>query len=360
MTWEKGISAYTGLGYTVEDNRDYLHISRKYGYSRLFTSLHIPEADQQAVVQEFLYLTAYAKRLGFQVTADISPKAFSLLEIAPDDTVALLSLGIDTVRLDFGFTPEEIAAFTQKSDITVEINASSIDRKNLEKIIAAGADVSRLRACHNFYPRPETGLSYDLFAERSSMLRDFGITVTAFIPSRHNPRGPIFAGLPTLEQHRHANPVIAAKHLLISGLVDGISFGDPHAPESELAAVAALDAKCFELEVEFVPDISQVERSILLARHTNRTDPGEHVIRSQEARTLCRGNVPARGALDRPRGAVTIDNAGYLRYMGELQIVCRSLPSDERVNVVAQIVPQELFLLDYIRPGCLFRFKEAR
>lgn len=360
MTWQKGISAYAGLGYTVEDNQNYLHISRKYGYSRLFTSLHIPEADQQAVVQEFLYLTAYAKQLGFQVTADISPKAFNLLEIAPDDTVSLLSLGVDTIRLDFGFTPEEIAAFTQKNDITIEINASAIDRKTLEKIMAARADISRLRACHNFYPRPETGLSYSLFAERSSLLQDFGIAVTAFIPSRYNPRGPIFAGLPTLEQHRHTSPIIAAKHLLISGLIDSISFGDPQASETELAGVAALDANCFELEVEFVPDISPVERAILLARHTNRIDPGEHVIRSQEARTLCHGSIPARGALDRPRGAVTIDNAGYLRYMGELQIVCRNLPADERVNVVAQVVPQELFLLDYIPPGCLFRFKEAR
>ena len=58
----------------------------------------------------------------------------------------------------------------------------------------------------------------------------------------------------------------------------------------------------------------------------------------------------------RPRGSITIDNEKYLRYMGEMQILKVSLLSDERVNVVARISPEDLFLLDYIRGGDKLNF----
>ena len=64
--------------------------------------------------------------------------------------------------------------------------------------------------------------------------------------------------------------------------------------------------------------------------------------------------------MPRRAGAVTIDNQDYLRYMGEMQVVRSPLPADSRVNVVAHIIPEEVFLLDYIRPGDAFRLKEQR
>jgi hypothetical protein len=155
------------------------------------------------------------------------------------------------------------------------------------------------------------------------------------------------------------NPVTAAKHFFASKLVDAVIFGDPFASNKELAGVAALDESCIELAVETKPGISSMERAILLDRHTNRNDPGEHVIRSQEARSLCRETIMKRSPLPRPCGAVTIDNAEYLRYMGELQVVCTTaLPIDARTNVVAQVIREELFLLEYIQPGRSFCFKE--
>ena len=355
----KGISAYVGMGYTIEANRQYLKLANQAGFTRLFTSLHIPEANAETLLEEFHALVTEAVKLGFQITADISPRAFTLLQAGLDHMDPLRSLGLQALRLDFGFTPVEIARLSRESGLAIEINASTVSEELLQAIMVAGADPARLQACHNYYPRPETGLSYGLFAERSQIFRNYKIPVLAFIPSRQNPRGPIFAGLPTLEEHRLWKPLQAAKHLAASALVDGILFGDPLAEPLELAAVGQVEATCLEIQIEGNPDLTEDERQVLFGtRHTNRLDPGEHVVRSQEARGLCRGEILPRPPQPRLRGSITLDNSQYLRYMGELQVVRQSLPADPKVNVVGKVVPEEEFLLDWITPGRVFRFTE--
>lgn len=356
--WEKGISAYIGLGHSLDTIHSYLRLAHQYGYTRLFTSLHIPEADGKLILADFHNFINAAVNLGYSITADISPKAFTMLGASPSDFSSLEKLGLSAIRLDYGFSPEQIAAITHSSGLQIEFNASTITPTILEQIVTAKADLSKIRACHNYYPRPETGLSFPLFAERSQLFRDYGIPVLAFIPSLRCPRAPIFAGLPTLEKHRLISSELAAKELLACQLVDGLLFGDPMVPEEELAAVAALEPGCIELQVAVQPDISAAERKILFAAHTNRTDPGEWVLRSQEARNICQSTIPPRTTLPRPVGAVTIDNQDYLRYMGEMQITQSSLPADSRVNIAAYVIPEELFLLSYIRPGGSFRLKE--
>ncbi len=356
--WEKGISAYIGLGSSLATIQSYLELAQHYGYTRLFTSLHIPEANAKTVVTDFKHFITTAVQLGYAVTADISAQAFALLGASQADLSPLKELGLATLRLDYGFSPEQIAALTHSNDLEIELNASTVTPANLYQLRQAKADFTKIRACHNYYPRPETGLSFQLFAQRSQLFRDYGIPVLAFIPSRNCPRGPIFAGLPTLEQHRSLPPALAAKELLACQLVDGVLFGDPLVPAAELAAVAALDTHSIELQIVVKQDTSAAERTILFASHTNRLDPGEKVIRSQEARTLCPNPIIARPPQQRQVGAVTIDNQNYCRYMGEMQIVRASLPPDHRVNVAAQVISEELFLLHYIRPGDSFRLKE--
>lgn len=356
--WEKGISAYIGLNQSLDSVCNYLKLGRHYGYTRLFTSLHIPEADAKTLLSDFQTFMTVAANLGYSITADISPQAFTLLGASMADLSPLRKLGLSALRLDYGFSPEQIAAITQTSGLHIELNASTVTPTILQQIHAAKADLTKIRACHNYYPRPETGLSFSLFAERSALFGDYNIPVLAFIPSRNCPRGPIFAGLPTLEKHRSITPQLAAKELLACQLVDGILFGDPLATEDELASVAALQSSCIELQVTAQPDLPEMERKILFAPHTNRTDPGECVIRSQEARNLCTNIIPARPILPRQVGAITIDNQDYLRYMGEMQIIRSPLAADGRTNVVAHVIPEEVFLLSYIKPGGSFRLKE--
>jgi hypothetical protein len=357
--WEKGISAYIGLNHSLDTVCSYLTLARSYGYTRLFTSLHIPEADPKLLLRDFQTFIAVAVDLGYTITADISPAAFTMLKASMTDLSPLKKLGISALRLDYGFSPQEIATITHTSGLQVELNASTITPGILQQIQGAQADLTKIRACHNYYPRPETGLSFPLFAERSKLFRDYNIPVLAFIASRSCPRGPIFAGLPTLEKHRKVTPKLAAKELLACQSVDGIIFGDPLVTEEELASISLLTRDCMEIEVTISPGVSNEERELLFLTHTNRMDPGEGVIRSQEARTFCQHIISPRPALPRQRGAVTIDNQDYLRYMGELQLINAPLPADGRVNVVAHVIPEEVFLLSYIKPGGSFRLKEV-
>lgn len=356
---EKGISLYAGMGYSPEQCFEYMDKARQAGFSRLFTSLHIPEADEVSLLAEFRLIAGEAGRLGFGITADISPRTFRLLGASLEHLAPVRELGIDVIRLDFGFDAAAVAVWTKNSGLAVELNASTMDEKLWKAILAAGADQTKLRACHNFYPRPDTGLGWGLFARRSWLFQRYDIPLAAFIPSLVNPRGPIYAGLPTLERHRALGSVVAAKELIYSGLVDCILFGDPLAADSELAAVGRIDPDCVELEVVPVDGLTAVERDILFAEHINRLDPGESVIRSSESRSLAKEPVPPRPPQAREPGCVTIDNERYRRYMGELQIVTQPLPADARVNVAAHVAPSELDLLDYVRPGRPFRLRPA-
>lgn len=358
--WEKGIAAYAGLEHSSETLANYLRLAHRHGYTRLFTSLHIPEADTTRVLADFRRLIHNADDLGYAITADISPQALTLLSASLSDLSALREQGLSTLRLDYGFTPEQIAGLTRSSGLEIEINASTVTHAILADIHRANADMTKLQACHNYYPRPETGLSFPLFAERSRLLRSYGIPVFAFIPSLSSPRGPLYAGLPTLEKHRFISAELAAKELLACQLVDGLLFGDAPVTENELAAVAALDPGYIELQVVVEADITSSEREILFtAVHTNRTDSGEWAIRSQEARHIAKTAIPARTAMPRQAGAVTIDNQEYLRYMGEMQLIRSVLPADRRVNVAAHVISEEIFLLSYIQPGGSFRLKEV-
>lgn len=353
---DKGVSLYPGLGDQLQEGLDFLDQARAAGFSRLFTSLHIPESDPAALLGEFRRMLAHAAALGFSVTADISPRAFDALGAPRGDLSALAALGLDAVRLDFGFSPAEIAAWAGNAPLPLVLNASTLDEAALEQLLATGADPARLAACHNYYPRPETGLSWELFTQRSRALRARGIAVAAFIPSRHHPRGPLRAGLPTLEAHRAMASLQAAKHLFWSDEIDTLLIGDPLASPEEITGIGALDPGCVELQVIPRADLGAEERALLFADHANRRDPPHGAVR---AATHLSTPVPAAGGQNRPRGSVTLDNALYRRYSGNLQILRHDLPPDERVNVVAQVAPEEMFLLDLITPGRKFRLVEA-
>ncbi|MDU2065437.1 MAG: MupG family TIM beta-alpha barrel fold protein [Sporomusaceae bacterium] len=355
--WEKGISAYLGLNESPDRLYNYLEQAKRCGYSRLFTSLHIPEAKAGCSQKEIKAFIQKAASLGYQITADISAGVLTEFGASYEDLSALTDLGLTTLRLDYGFTPEQIAAFTRKHQLEIELNASTITEDILIKLAAAKTDFTKVRACHNYYPRPETGLAMDLFMERSKLLRRYGILVFAFIPSKTHPRPPLAAGLPTLEKHRNLEPVIAAKEFLATGLVAGLLFGDPLATDAELTTVAALSADSISFRITTAPTLSTLERQILFSSHQNRFDPGENVVRSQKARSLASGPIPPTEPRQRLTGSITIDNDSYLRYKGELQIVRSPLPADSRVNVVAQIIPEEQFLLSYLKPGGAFQFE---
>jgi hypothetical protein len=156
----KGISVFVGMNYSLEENMEFIKKAKEYGFSSIFTSLHIPEANYEKAIEEFKEITELSKTLNMNIIADISPRAFSYLGADMNDLKALKDLGIYGVRVDFGFTPEQIANFTKNLyGLKIEINASTVTERFLKELESFNPDYNTFQACHNYYPRINTGIS---------------------------------------------------------------------------------------------------------------------------------------------------------------------------------------------------------
>lgn len=357
----KGISVFTGMNYTLEQNLEYIDYAKKCGFQSIFTSLHIPEADYEKAVKEFKKMVEFAKSLHMNVTADISPRTFKYIGASMKDFKVLRELGLYGIRVDFGFSPEEIAEFTNNScGMKIEINASTVTPGFLKEFEEYAPNYDNFMACHNYYPRLNTGISLDTYMYKNELLRGMGIKISAFIPSLINKRGPLFEGLPTIEGHRFLKPELSAKQLFATG-IDTVIFGDSIPSREEIESVGCLREDVIELKVVTYTK-EKLERDIIFGNiHMNRPDPAEDVIRSTASReSLSEGAmIKPFNNIERKRGYITIDNMDYLRYCGELQICKKSLPADSRVNVVGRVLDDEVFLIDYIGEESKFKFIEA-
>lgn len=354
----KGISVFIGMNYTLEQNIEYIKKAYELGFTSIFTSLHIPEADYKKATYEFKEMLKVTNELGMNVIADISPRAFEYLGIDRNDIKKIKELGVYGIRLDFGFTPEEMSSFTTNPyGLVIEINASTVTRRFLEEFDSFKPNYSNIQACHNYYPRLNTGISETTYVKKNEMLKKYNIKIGAFIPSLVNKRGPVFEGLPTLEMHRNIEPQISAKHLFALG-VDSVIFGDSIATLEELESVGKLREDVIEFRIETFTEC-EVQRKIMFESiHKDRTDSAEDVIRSTSSReSLGREDViNTFNNIERKVGFITIDNRNYLRYAGELQICKSELPADGRVNVVGKIVDEEIFLMNFIDEEKKFMF----
>ncbi|MCH3949710.1 MAG: MupG family TIM beta-alpha barrel fold protein [Acidaminococcus sp.] len=339
---EKGISLYPGMGMSQKTCLQRLRDAAARGVKRLFLSLHLPEADKEAFAREVQPLLAEAEKLGMKTIGDMVPGS----EI-PE--------GITHLRLDDGFTLQDIAALQQKyADRTLVLNASAIDEETLEELVKAGADFSRMEALHNFYPRPHTGVSEAYFASQNAMLHAYGLTVGAFVPSATGRRGPLHAGLPTLELNRRMSLKLALNHLLLLG-TDVIYIGDDGPSESELQLLAATDGV---VNLTMLTDrITPLHKKLASHVYTCRPDLSEEVIRAADSRAQWKDtDIQPFSKHQLTAGSVTLDNKLAGRYAGEVEICLTDLPAVESVNRMGVIPFKEMFLLPLFHGGVKFRF----
>ncbi|MCF6459853.1 MupG family TIM beta-alpha barrel fold protein [Clostridium sp. Cult3] len=341
-----GISAYAGLEIDIEEILKYIEEAHHMGIDLLFTSAHIPEVGE-SFEDDFERILNLCNELGITTIVDISKDYFESLD--------LNRYKIDYIRLDFGFTLEEAALMTKEQGYGISVNATTFDEEQIEEFIKYGGRLDKINACHNFYPRRDTGISEELFIEKNRIFKEYGIKTMAFIPTNYKRRGPVYEGLPTLEEHRDMNPIVSAQHLLMLG-VDFIVVGDAMASIDELQVLSSIEEDVTLLPVELKDNISEVELSLLRQVHTNRVDPGEYAIRSQESRLIKEGIIPPNNNnIMRKKYSITIDNEGYNRYEGELQILKKDLNADPRVNIVADGYEARI-LIELLQPGEKFKF----
>ena len=354
-----GVSIYVSDEYDVKTNMEYIDMASFLGVSNIFTSFNTAIQDKVSL-DHAMQIIKHAKLKDMNIMVDVSPKVFKWIDASPIDLEPFYQMGISDIRCDYGFNAEEIAAMSNNSyGMGVVVNASTVTQEEIEEFLRHGGCIDNIKACHNFYPRPYTGLSTEFYNKKSAMLKSFGIEVSAFIPSQNQKRGPVYEGLPTIESHRNMPPGLAAKELICGGVTDVVYFGDAYASEQELRKVLSINKDIVEIEIEVFEGISDAEKKIIFHPcHVNRLDAPEYIIRSSQFRSKIDEDILPFNCIERNINVITVDNKNAGRYMGELQIIRKPIPQDFRVNVVGKIDDQNVSILDYIQPGRNFKLIE--
>lgn len=344
------------LGYslylsTFDEQIDKLFPSKD-GESLVFVSLHMPEEMDHDFADNCKAMIRKLKNLGFRIIADVSKRTLKAFGAENLEELRKL-LQLDVIRIDFGFSEEEIKNFAKK--YPVGINASLITEESVKILFE---DAVEVYAIHNFYPRPETGLDNDQFEKLNAMLKERHTKVAAFIPGDHYLRGPIFEGLPTLENHRGIAPYVAFLDMTLRYGVDHVFVGDGVIDNLEVEWINTyLEEQVFTIPVV----LEESAESLYGMTYTIRKDSPQSLMRLQESReyaTLGEIIQPQR-TVPRIKGSVTLDNLNYKRYSGEIQITKRDYPADERVNVIGFIPEKYQLILEIIPNAAKIRFVMA-
>ena len=340
-----GISIYFSNSY--EKNEKIIRKAISNGAKYAFTSLHIPEETGIDYHTEVQKLLAICKAGDLRLIVDVGPETLEKLGV--ERIEELEDLGIQYVRLDYGFTPEETVAISHRFHVV--FNASTITDENLKEWKKAGADFSRFAACHNFYPKQFTALSLDRVRDINQKLKYQGFTTMAFVPGSEELRGPLYEGLPTVEEHRwHKEEVLLNMlQLFQCAYCDVVLVGDVDITQKDWHDISCISKDYVELHAAIDLKYDFVRGVI----HHDRPDSSAYVIRSQESRNFQQqiGMDHVTGTRERSKGSITISNEKYLRYMGELEIARQDLPSEERLNVIGYVDKKDWKYLPYIENG---------
>ena len=142
---ENGISLYPGLDNTLEENLQLLSAAAACGIRRVFTSLHIPETNTDVLKRELAEILAAARRYDMEIISDISPRTLSMLDMPEFDLAAFQKLGITTLRLDYGYSAEQMAELLRKLNDACKQMGCVIDSPYMTMAYLSLACVPELR-----------------------------------------------------------------------------------------------------------------------------------------------------------------------------------------------------------------------
>lgn len=353
---EIGLSVYPDF-YDFEVIRKQMVLAKELGYTRVFTSIQLGNLGFENAVEglndDFIKLFKLCRELGIKNHVDLNAEVFAQVGAKLDDLKPLVDLNIDVIRLDGGFVDEEIAQLTNNPyGLIIEDNASHPDVMwDRVSLIKTKGNIANYRACHNFYPRNETGLDFDDAVMSAEIFDELEIGCGAFITSQSSPRdlNPSGQGIPTVEDHRFLPAEIAFSELRNTGVFDMILFGDGLPSEADLRAVSEAANKDYvELEAWLDKDLPEDQHKLLVETILwSRPDQPKLLLRATQTRKKVA--VPVNRCLARPRLSITLDNVLSNRYEAEVQIMLEDLNPSEVANVVGQVKPTCQRLLNQVK-----------
>ena len=347
-----GVSVYFSNG--IEYNERIIEKARQAGASYAFTSMHIPEEAVVDYERDARHMLKLLNEAGMALIVDVGPETCEKLGCSSIEE--LEDLGITHIRPDYGFTPEQTVELSRRFHIVC--NASTVSREEITAWQHAGADLSRFTACHNYYPKPYTGLELAYVRSVNERLRTLGFEAIGFVPGDADLRGPLYEGLPMIEAQRNRRDDVALNMLEsgVGGCCDAVLVGDPGLSDRGWKTFSQISQGYVDLHA----DVAYTYEYLYGQVHHDRPNSSEFIIRSQESRTTLRPTreiTPDAGAgAHRPVGSIAISNCEYLRYEGELEIARCDLPGDSRVNVIGRVHERDVRFLPFIRQGFGVRF----
>ena len=336
------VSVYSGLAdYPVEKNLEYLNECAKLGIKTVFTSAHIPESCN--VAEELGKLVEVMEKNDMCLIIDVSKPMMEKFEI-PKCTYAL--------RLDWGFTEEDIVNMSNELFCNIELNASTISIEKIMRLLEKGLNPSKTRMSYNFYPKPYTGLDIYELVRKNIVFHELGFTTMAYIPSQVNKRPPLYKGVPSVEAHRYKPTYISTEELILSG-IDEIGIGDAYSNEEEILEMISCSSECTQIPLVLTDDVTLDVLKIINGPHHSRPDQSPYLIRSS---TRCKEVIEPKNNGKIKKYQVTIDNKLNLRYMGEVGIWLKDIEENKEANVIGYIPEYGYDLLNLLEPGSKFNF----
>lgn len=363
---EYGISVYPDF-YGKADLEHQIVRAAKLGYTRCFTSIQLGnlgfEHTKADAAQDFQFLFDLCDKHGLIVHADINDRVLKTLGGSPNDLKVIADRKIKVLRLDGGFSDEEVARMTANPyHIVIEDNTSMVldPSKRIDTIKRLG-NLKGYAACHNFFPRNDTGLAFEEALRLTRLYSAHGIQNGIFIASLTSPNDLNGSGngVPTIEEHRYCPPHIAFSELRNTGLFDYILFGDSVPSDEELKAVSDIAQKDYvEIPVWLDKDLPDNLRKLVTETTSiSRPDQPESVLRA--TRTRGDHKIAVHNAIRRPAYSITLDNVLSNRYEGELQITLKDLDPSPVANVIGMVKPYGHRLVDQIKQSAHpFKLKE--
>lgn len=343
-----GISLYPDLQ-TVDEINKKLQIASENGVELIFTSIQLDTLNfdgANAKWSTFKDFFLKCKKMGFKVSVDVSRDSISKFKITDiSDLSNVEKLGIYSLRIDGGYSTEEIAAFTRnKQHIKIEINASmtsNIDQ--FLELISKKGNISNVLACHNFFPKKDTGLGWGRFEKYNAIIRKYNLEIGAFITTK-NSKGILSrnsTGVPTIESHRGQNVGIQINDFKAHN-IDYVIFSEPEFSSSEL--VEANKALSDEYIVIYLENICDKESFKKISKNifTFRPDQPEWLLRCSERI----GEIKPITQKELSKFSVTIDNSLNGRYSGEINILLKDFEKKKYINKVGEIISHQYKLLE--------------
>ncbi|ARM75437.1 MupG family TIM beta-alpha barrel fold protein [Acidianus manzaensis] len=301
----------------------------KIGYKEIWSGIN---ANYIEGIKE---ISSIAMKYDMYFFVDINPDILKSFNASPSDLRIFKELNVGGLRADYGFSEDELIKMANNDlGLKIDLNASIFPVDRLDHLIKQVKDIENLKASHDFYPIKYTALSLESTISKSKEFKSRGIEVAAFVPT---PRGE---GRTTTETIRGKPPGKGASILFNTNYIDRIILGDPFPTDEELIEVYEAKDKT-KLHVIVYPGITDEEKKIFSTFNDVRVK--EYAL---ALNILKENKITKRNIVRRFKGCVSVMNGRS--DVVEVWIFKKDVEADDRFNVIGEVDPEDMDMLDYI------------